>query len=74
MRSGKRPRVKRGRENTKFLTFDSISTFDIIESDVLKREEQLVINLYDPRLRPTTSNLYKLNANNFPCVDCVCIG
>ena len=36
MRSEKRPRVDRGRENNNFLTFDSISTFDIIEIDVLK--------------------------------------
>ena len=36
MRGGKRPRVERGREDIKFLTFDSISTSDIIESDVLK--------------------------------------
>ena len=33
-------REERGRENTKFLTFDNISTSDIIKSDVLKKKQK----------------------------------
>ena len=45
MSSGERSRVVGGRKNCKFPTFDSISTSDIMKSDVLKTRSMSISQL-----------------------------